>query len=463
MTTNNSNPLPLHPQNGTSAVANPNAFHPHALRLYPTPTVSPSTSCPASPPHHQVLSNMPPPHILHLKQRIRNPTPLSSEVLADASHANENTNRAFVLSTANSSQSHLIRHAVSPCDASVLLPPRNAMPLVTLNANPVTLPRKNVFDSTAMLEATPSLGYPTGQQRSLSVSSQDSQSSSSSSSSKRKSSVPCRSIDSATAHDDKLMQGVVKLDVYSMYLRNPRELLFTRCQQSFGQTRPNRVSGRSNSFSGPSSSYNSGSFGGLVPAYHVGGVFGGLIPASGCALPMARSSSHGSSKKPKSGRPPVSAQGSSSQPANGVYVTTGNEKAPEAAEEMIFRHSIDLSLFKDTFGSPTVYWRKGSPLDIPTSSPYYDDLTPEEVRVCSAMRILPEQYLHIKETILTQVETRGPFKKRDAKAWFRIDVNKTAIIFDWFRALGWIPMDEQWYSHRRSTSRQAADVNAREP
>ncbi len=74
----------------------------------------------------------------------------------------------------------------------------------------------------------------------------------------------------------------------------------------------------------------------------------------------------------------------------------------------------------------------------------YHTLTEEEVRTCSTLRIYPEQYLLIKQTLLQAVETRGPFKKRDAKSWFRIDVNKTAVLFDWFKSLGWIPCDEEW-------------------
>jgi hypothetical protein len=64
---------------------------------------------------------------------------------------------------------------------------------------------------------------------------------------------------------------------------------------------------------------------------------------------------------------------------------------------------------------------------IPRDAPGYDKLTAEEVTICSTLRILPDQYLHIKETILVQVEKRGPFKKRDAKSWFRIDVNKVVL------------------------------------
>ena len=66
----------------------------------------------------------------------------------------------------------------------------------------------------------------------------------------------------------------------------------------------------------------------------------------------------------------------------------------------------------------------GGLLNIPCDTVGYDLLTTEEIGICSTLRILPDQYLHIKETILLQVAKRGPFKKRDAKSWFRIDVNK---------------------------------------
>lgn len=66
----------------------------------------------------------------------------------------------------------------------------------------------------------------------------------------------------------------------------------------------------------------------------------------------------------------------------------------------------------------------GGILYIPPSAPGYDLLTIEEVGICSTLRILPLAYMHMKETILGQVSKRGPFKKRDAKSWFKIDVNK---------------------------------------
>lgn len=82
-----------------------------------------------------------------------------------------------------------------------------------------------------------------------------------------------------------------------------------------------------------------------------------------------------------------------------------------------------MDKFKVTTGVSNVTW-KGSNLDIPESTECYQDVTKEELMTCKILRIFPAQYLHIKETMLKQV-MKGPFKKRDAQAWFRIDVNKT--------------------------------------
>ncbi|KAJ3042157.1 hypothetical protein HDV00_008043 [Rhizophlyctis rosea] len=109
---------------------------------------------------------------------------------------------------------------------------------------------------------------------------------------------------------------------------------------------------------------------------------------------------------------------------------------------------IDVRSFRNTKGVQPVVWKKSASLTIPPTSPGYDLLTPEELRTCSTLRMMPSQYLTVKETLLGAV-WRGPLKKREAKRWFRIDVNKTAVLYDWFKALGWIPGEEEWAEHRR--------------
>jgi hypothetical protein len=88
-----------------------------------------------------------------------------------------------------------------------------------------------------------------------------------------------------------------------------------------------------------------------------------------------------------------------------------------------------MDSYKNTANAPTVCWKKGGIMPISPDSIRFEQLTPEEVGICSTLRILPDQYLHIKETILSQVAKRGPFKKRDAKSWFRIDVNKVSSFY----------------------------------
>ncbi|KAI8927375.1 hypothetical protein BC831DRAFT_452669 [Entophlyctis helioformis] len=85
-----------------------------------------------------------------------------------------------------------------------------------------------------------------------------------------------------------------------------------------------------------------------------------------------------------------------------------------------------------------IQWSKSAPLDISPTAKDYDKLTPAEVQTCSILRLMPEVYLRIKTIMLTARAEKGMFKKRDAQRWCRIDVNKTARLYDWFVQLGWL-------------------------
>jgi hypothetical protein len=89
--------------------------------------------------------------------------------------------------------------------------------------------------------------------------------------------------------------------------------------------------------------------------------------------------------------------------------------------------SFDLSAYQLTKGAPSVSWKGAQPLAITPEMPEYDTLTTEEIKTCGILRILPTQYLEIKRTMLTAVCSYGPFKKREAQTWFRIDVNKVLM------------------------------------
>ncbi|KAJ3204038.1 Transcriptional adapter ada2 [Dinochytrium kinnereticum] len=99
---------------------------------------------------------------------------------------------------------------------------------------------------------------------------------------------------------------------------------------------------------------------------------------------------------------------------------------------------VEMSIFnKCDEGAPAMIW-KGTPLTIPSTVQRYRECNAEEIETCSTLRMLPVQYLEIKETLLATIVVRGPYKKRDAQGWFRIDVNKTNKLYDWFHACGWI-------------------------
>jgi hypothetical protein len=58
---------------------------------------------------------------------------------------------------------------------------------------------------------------------------------------------------------------------------------------------------------------------------------------------------------------------------------------------------------------------------------------------------MPEVFLKIKKLIILASFRIGPFRKRDAQNWFRIDVNKISAIYEWFCSLGWIPQTkDEW-------------------
>ena len=66
-------------------------------------------------------------------------------------------------------------------------------------------------------------------------------------------------------------------------------------------------------------------------------------------------------------------------------------------------------------------------------------LSEAERKLCENLRIYPKSYLVIKETILKEwAKSGGTLRRRQARDLIRIDVNKTARIYDFFIEMGWI-------------------------
>src|SRR5436305_13510546 len=58
-------------------------------------------------------------------------------------------------------------------------------------------------------------------------------------------------------------------------------------------------------------------------------------------------------------------------------------------------------------------------------------LSLSEQTLCSSLRILPKSYLVIKETLFRELlRSGGTLRKRQARELIKIDVNKTARIFE---------------------------------
>ncbi|KAJ2363680.1 hypothetical protein IW150_006671, partial [Coemansia sp. RSA 2607] len=107
----------------------------------------------------------------------------------------------------------------------------------------------------------------------------------------------------------------------------------------------------------------------------------------------------------------------------------------------------DVSVITPPAAKSTVKWTKAEPIDI-SDRPLADKLAAAERHCCSVLRILPEQYIAIKQTLLREGKTRPPgtFKKRDAQRLCRIDVNKTSKIYEWYVAIGWLPAGSGIYT-----------------
>lgn len=78
-----------------------------------------------------------------------------------------------------------------------------------------------------------------------------------------------------------------------------------------------------------------------------------------------------------------------------------------------------------------------APLDISNATDF-ELLSPEEKQLCSTLRILPKPYLAIKTQLMKEaIKSNGVLKKKDARQFLKIDVNKASKIFEFFVQMGW--------------------------
>ncbi|KAI9355063.1 hypothetical protein DFJ73DRAFT_825958 [Zopfochytrium polystomum] len=125
-------------------------------------------------------------------------------------------------------------------------------------------------------------------------------------------------------------------------------------------------------------------------------------------------------------------------------------KLSDKVELPVLPREVDMNWYRDTSAAQPVTWSKGAPMTIPPDTPSASDLTKEELQLCQTLRLHPTQYLKIKETAIAATYTRPPFRKKELRMWFPIDVNKINKLYDWFLDLNWIPKsDEDWLKRER--------------
>ncbi|KAJ2741611.1 hypothetical protein GGI20_005067 [Coemansia sp. BCRC 34301] len=110
--------------------------------------------------------------------------------------------------------------------------------------------------------------------------------------------------------------------------------------------------------------------------------------------------------------------------------------------------SREILALRPTTNSCSVKWTKAAPMDV-SGYPKVELLAAAERECCSILRLLPEQYLIIKQSLVRAGRTlpKGTFKKRDAQKLCRVDVNKTSKVFEWFCKLEWIPQASTRLNH----------------
>ena len=82
--------------------------------------------------------------------------------------------------------------------------------------------------------------------------------------------------------------------------------------------------------------------------------------------------------------------------------------------------------------------KPGEPLDI-SNMDGFELLSKEERTLCSEIRLLPAQFFLVKEKLLDQdILSGGRLQLADARSLLKIDVDKTKVLYDFFRAAGWI-------------------------
>ncbi|KAJ2482098.1 hypothetical protein EV174_003302 [Coemansia sp. RSA 2320] len=142
---------------------------------------------------------------------------------------------------------------------------------------------------------------------------------------------------------------------------------------------------------------------------------------------------------------------------SGASTPQSNSSSDKPSEDYPDILNLDDKLSREIFelrpstNSCSVKWTKAAPMDV-SGYPMAELLAVAEKECCSTLRLFPEQYLAIKQSLVRAGRTlpKGKFKKRDAQKLCRVDVNKTSKVFEWFCKLQWIPQASKSSNHAPS-------------
>jgi SWIRM domain-containing protein len=84
--------------------------------------------------------------------------------------------------------------------------------------------------------------------------------------------------------------------------------------------------------------------------------------------------------------------------------------------------------------------RPGNPLEV-TTMPAAEFLDDNEFEICCGLRVSPAQYFQSRKMLLDNYWRRGWYNKSAAQKMLRIDVNKTAKLWEFLVQKGWMPTD----------------------
>jgi len=87
-------------------------------------------------------------------------------------------------------------------------------------------------------------------------------------------------------------------------------------------------------------------------------------------------------------------------------------------------------------------------------------LSPKEYEFCAHLKLQPRAYIFMKETIIRECNEQGFLKRSQVKNFIRADVNKTAKVYDFLLAAGWIRAQPiQANSHNNNNNNPNTNTN----